>query len=302
MTDGHHREVRCVMTTAPTLEMNDGKKIPQIGWGVMGIPSADMPAALEDATAAGFRHIDTAMAYRNEDGVGTAISESSIGRDELFVTTKLWNADQGYDTALKAFDTSMELLQLDVLDLYLVHWPIPKFDTYVESWKALEAIQATGRVRSIGVSNFTIEHLQRLFDETSVVPVVNQVELHPRFPQDELRAFHAEHNILTEAWSPLERGRGMLEESGQTDRVSLFEEPVIVALAAAKGKSPAQIVIRWHVQLGNVLIPKSSNAARMHENLDVFDFELSDDDMASMATLSSGRFGPDPAVMNVRDL
>ena len=189
---------------------------------------------------------------------------------------------------------------LDVLDLFLIHWPLPMFDDYVETWKTLEEIHASGRVRSIGVSNFTQKHLRRLFGETSIVPVLNQVELHPRFPQDELREFHARHNILTQSWSPLERGGGMLGGSGDTGKHSLLEEPIIVELANEKSVTPAQMVLRWHVQLGNVPIPKSANPRRMKENIEVFGFQLTEDDMRQMAELSGDRLGPDPETFSDR--
>ena len=282
------------MSLVPALAMNNGAKIPQVGWGIMGIPSEQMPEAFNTATEAGYRLIDTAQAYGNEEGLGRAITQGTVPRDDLFITTKLANSEQGRDKTLRAFDQSMRRLGLEVLDLFLIHWPLPMLDKYVETWKALEELQSSRRVRSIGVSNFTEKHLQRLLDETEIVPVLNQIELHPRFPQDELRAFHAEHHILTEAWSPLERGRGLLEESRHTEKPSLLAEPVISNLAATKGKSPAQIVLRWHVQLGNVLIPKSANAQRMRENIEIFDFELTDDDMRYISTLAGERFGPDP--------
>jgi 2,5-diketo-D-gluconate reductase A len=282
------------MPLAPTLTMNNGLAIPQVGWGIMHIPPEQMPEAFNTAIAAGYRLIDTAQAYGNEDGLGKAIAQGAISRNDLFITTKLANSEQGRDTTLKAFDESMRRLGLDVLDLFLIHWPLPMMDKYVETWKALEELQASGQVRSIGVSNFTEKHLQRLFAETDIVPVLNQVELHPRFPQDDLRAFHAEHHILTEAWSPLERGRDLLEESRHTEKPALLAEPVISKLAAMKDRSPAQIVLRWHVQLGNVVIPKSANAHRLRQNIGIFDFELTDDDMRYISTLAGERFGPDP--------
>jgi 2,5-diketo-D-gluconate reductase A len=286
------------MPLAPTLTMNNGLDIPQVGWGVMQISSEHMPEAFNTAVEAGYRLIDTAQAYGNEEGVGKAVAQAAVSRDELFITTKLANSQQGRDTTLKAFEESMRMLGLGVLDLYLIHWPLPMTDKYVETWKAFEELLASGQIRSIGVSNFTEKHLQRLFDETDIVPVLNQVELHPRFPQDELRAFHAEHHILTEAWSPLERGRGLLAESGLTEKRSLLEEPIIRDLAAAKGRSPAQIVLRWHVQLGNVIIPKSANPQRMRENIDIFDFELTDDEMRQFSSLAGERLGPDPEVFS----
>jgi len=205
----------------------------------------------------------------------------------VFVTTKVWNSDHGFDSTLRAFDTSLRLLGLDVLDLYLIHWPAPARDRYVETWRALERLYAEGRVRAIGVSNFTVSHLRRLLDETDVVPAVNQVELHPGFPQEELRAFHAEHGILTEAWSPLGRGHGLLDSAVVTD------------IATAHDRTPAQVVLRWHVQLGNVVIPKSVHAERIRENARIFDFSLDDADMAALSAMTEpGRVGPDPDTMN----
>jgi 2,5-diketo-D-gluconate reductase A len=282
------------MAPVPTFILNNSIAIPRIGWGVMAIPSDRMPEAFNTAIDAGYRLIDTAQAYGNEEGLGRAIAQSAVPRDDLFITTKLANTEQGRDQTLKAFDESMRKLGLEVLDLFLIHWPLPKQDKYVETWKAFEELYASGRVRAIGVSNFTRNHLERLFRETEIVPVLNQVELHPRFPQDELRAFHAEHNILTEAWSPLERGRGLLEESGETGRRTLLEEPVIAKLAVEKNRTPAQIVLRWHLQIGSLPIPKSGDRQRMRDNIDLFDFELTDDDMFQMATLSDHRLGPDP--------
>jgi 2,5-diketo-D-gluconate reductase A len=273
--------------TSPALTMNDGRTIPQLGFGVFQVDPAGAVAPVRTALDCGYRLIDTAAAYRNEEGVGTAVRESGIARDELFITTKLWNPDQGYDSACRAFDTSMRLLGLEVLDLYLIHWPTPARDLYVASWKALESLLADGRVRSIGVSNFTVEHLDRLAQESSTVPVLNQIELHPRFPQPELRDYHAEHSILTQAWSPIGQGKGLLED------------PALVALAGRLGRTPAQVVLRWHVELGIVVIPKSITPARIAENFDVFGFELSDDDRAVLAGMETGvRIGPDPATFN----
>jgi len=280
--------------------MNNGLTIPHLGWGVMQIASEQMTEAFNTALDAGYRLIDTAQAYGNEEGLGAAIAQAAVPRAELFITTKLANSEQGRDRTLKAFEASMQRLRLDVLDLFLIHWPLPMFDDYVETWKTLEEIHASGRVRSIGVSNFTQKHLRRLFGETSIVPVLNQVELHPRFPQDELREFHARHNILTQSWSPLERGGGMLGGSGDTGKHSLLEEPIIVELANEKSVTPAQMVLRWHVQLGNVPIPKSANPRRMKENIEVFGFQLTEDDMRQMAELSGDRLGPDPETFSDR--
>jgi 2,5-diketo-D-gluconate reductase A len=278
------------MPSIPTLTLNNGHTIPQLGFGVFQVPPDQVIEPVETALEAGYRLIDTAAAYGNEDGVGKALANSGIDRDELFVTTKLWNADHGFDDALRAFDTSLSKLGLDVVDLYLIHWPTPGRGNFVETWKALEKIYAEGRARSIGVSNFTIHHLNRLRSEATIVPAVNQIELHPRFPQDELRAYHREHQIATEAWSPIGQGQGLLED------------PTVTSVAQAHGKSPAQTVLRWHLQLGNVVIPKSVTRQRIRENLEVFDFELDDGEMAVLSSLSgqqhAGRIGPDPEHFN----
>jgi 2,5-diketo-D-gluconate reductase A len=275
------------MPSIPSLTFNDGHRIPQFGLGVYLTPDPDMPAVLKTAFAAGYRHIDTAAIYRNEAGVGRGIAEFGIARDELFVTTKLWNADQGYDSALRALDSSLMKLRLDHVDLYLIHWPCPGNGRFVESWKALVEAQRSGKARSIGVSNFRIEDLQRIIDDTGVLPAANQVELHPWLQQHELRDFHARHGIVTEAWSPLAQGG------------ELLTDPALQALAAKHGKTRAQIVLRWHVQSGLVVFPKSANPARIRENIDVFDFALDDAEMAAIARLDAGkRIGPDPATLN----
>jgi 2,5-diketo-D-gluconate reductase A len=269
------------MPAVPSLRMNNDLEIPQLGFGVAGVPPEETKHAVAEALKAGYRLIDTAQGYRNEEGVGAAIAESDVPRDELFITTKL--SEHGYDKALTAFDGSMRKLGLDVLDLFLIHWPLPMFDQYVETWRAFERLLADGRVRSIGVSNFEIPHLQRLLAETDVTPTVNQVELHPEFPQEELRTFHDEHGTLTESWGPLGQGKGLLEH------------PEIVEVARRKGRTPAQVVLRWHVQLGCVIIPKSVQPARIRENVDLFDFELDDADMAEIAGVRTGqRLGKDP--------
>ena len=274
-------------TEVPELVLNDSVRIPQLGFGVFKVPEEETRAAVSGALAAGYRSIDTAMIYDNERGVGSAIAESGIPRDELFVTTKVWNTDQGYDSTLAAFEASMDKLGLDQLDLYLIHWPTPARDLYLDTWRALERLQRDGRVRSIGVSNFHVEHLQRVMDRSDVMPAVNQVELHPLLPQDELRAFHAEHGIATEAWSPLARGGDLLGD------------PLLSAIAERIGRTTAQVVIAWHLRLGNIVIPKSVTPARIAENIDVFDIELTDDDLAAIATLADGtRIGPDPDEFN----
>jgi 2,5-diketo-D-gluconate reductase A len=268
----------------PTLTMNDGRTIPQLGYGVFQVPPPEAQTCVTAALAAGYTLIDTAAAYQNEDGVGAAIT----GRKDLFITTKLWNSAQGYDATLKAFDRSMQLLGLDVLDLYLIHWPTPARNLYVETWKAFEHLLSEGRIASIGVSNFTPLHLDRLAQECQVVPVINQIELHPRLSQSELRAYHATHGILTEAWSPIGQGKGLLDD------------PTITTLAAEVGRTPAQVVLRWHVQLGNVVIPKTVTPARMAENIDVFDFELSPAQVAVLDGLDQGqRIGPDPELFEL---
>ena len=267
----------------PQVRLNNGVMMPQLGFGVFQVPPDEVIPPVTEALQAGYRLLDTAAAYGNEEGVGKAIADSGVPRDELFVTTKLWNSDHGYDSALRAFDTSMGKLGLETLDLYLIHWPTPSRDLYVDTWKALEKLYADGRVRAIGVSNFTEHHLNRLFQETGIVPAVNQVELHPRFPQDELRAFHEQHDIVTEAWSPIGQGKGLLED------------PVIAGIADRVGRSPAQVVLRWHVQRGTVVIPKSVTPERIRSNIQVFDFELTPADMGALTALATGeRIGPDP--------
>ncbi|MBY9073427.1 aldo/keto reductase [Nocardioides sp. WL0053] len=265
------------------LVLNNGVRIPQLGFGVYKIPEAATRDAVLTAFAAGYRHIDTAALYRNERGVGEAVRESGLPRDEVFVTSKVWNDDHGYDATLRAFDASMERLGLDVLDLYLIHWPVPRLDRYVDTWRALEQLYRDGRVRAIGVSNFQPDHLRRLLDRTDVVPVVNQVELHPYLQQEKLRVAHEELGLLTEAWAPLARGGELL-----ADRV-------VLGLADKHARTPAQVVLRWHLQLGNVVIPKSVTPARIAENIAVFDFALDEDDMAVLASLDrEGRTGAHP--------
>ncbi|POX42466.1 oxidoreductase [Streptomyces sp. Ru73] len=274
------------MSNVPNVPLNNGVTMPQLGFGVFQVPDEETTAAVTSALEAGYRSIDTAAIYGNERGVGKAIAASGLAREELFVTTKLWNEDQGYDRTLAAFDASLEKLGLDHVDLYLIHWPTPARDLYVETYKALEKILADGRTRAIGVSNFQIPHLQRLMEHTGITPAVNQVELHPGLQQAELRAFHAEHGIATEAWSPLAQGAVLGDEA-------------VVRTAEAHGVTPAQAVLRWHLQTGNVVIPKSVTPARIRQNLDVFGFELTDADMAALAGLDRGlRTGPDPDTLN----
>lgn len=277
------------MTTppTPTLALNAGTAMPQLGIGVFKVKNAEAERVVLDAFEAGYRMVDTAAMYRNEEGVGKAIAGSGLPRAEIFVSTKLNNDAHGKQAALDAFDASLGRLGLDYVDLYLIHWPLPAQDRYVETWQALESIYREGRARAIGVSNFQPAHLRRLLDETGVVPAVNQIELHPYLVQSELRAFHVKHRIVTEAWSPLARGG------------ELLRDPVITTLAEKYGRTPAQIVIRWHVQLGNAVIPKSVTPSRIAENIDVFGFELADDDMASITELDRGhRTGPDPDTFN----
>jgi diketogulonate reductase-like aldo/keto reductase len=270
------------MSDIPQLTMNNGLEIPQLGFGVFQIPESETFDAVTNALDAGYRSIDTAAAYRNERAVGRAIADSELDRDEIFVTTKLWNGEQGYDSTLSAFEASMGRLDLEALDLYLIHWPVPSKNLYSETWRAFELLYAEGRVRTIGVSNFQVDHLERLFDEHGVVPAINQIELHPYLRQDELREFHAENGILTEAWSPIAQG-------------AVLEDPVIMAIADELGKTPAQVVLRWHVQLGNVVIPKSVTPSRIVENTKLFDFELSEAHMEAIAGLERDfRTGPDP--------
>ncbi|TFD05466.1 aldo/keto reductase [Cryobacterium sp. TMT1-66-1] len=265
-----------------SLTLNDGHVIPQLGLGVYKVADALAADTVEVALAAGYRHVDTAALYENEVGVGQGLARSNVPREDVFVTTKVWNDRHGYDETLKAFDESLAKLDLDYVDLYLIHWPAPTQNRYVETYRALEAIRATGRARSIGVSNFHPHHLDRLLNETEVVPVLNQVELHPWLPQAEVRAYDAAHGILTEAWSPLARGRAIGNRA-------------LDAIGARHGKSAAQIVIAWHLALGNVVIPKSVTPARIRANINVFDISLDADDLAAIAGLESGeRTGKDP--------
>lgn len=275
------------MAEQPTVTLNSGSSMPQLGFGVFQVPDDETAAAVSTALEAGYRAIDTAAMYRNEKGVGRAIAASGIARDELFITTKLNNNAHGADEAMRAFETSRTNLGLDYLDLYLIHWPLPAKDRYVQTWRAFEQLQRDGLARAIGVSNFQPTHLQRLFDETEVVPALNQVELHPYLTQAGLRAFDAEHGIATEAWSPIAQGG------------ELLSDPTVTSLAERYGKTPAQVVIRWHLQLGNVVIPKSVTPSRISENIDVFDFELADDDLTSITGLNRDeRTGPNPDTFN----
>lgn len=276
-------------SSTPTLTFNDGHTIPQLGYGVWQVEDGVAEKVVRQAFEAGFRHIDTAKIYGNEAGVGRAIASSGLSAEEIFITTKLWNADQGYEATLAAFEESLDRLGLETLDLYLIHWMQPKQDKYVDTWKALIELQKRGRVRSIGVSNFTAEGLQRLIDETGVVPAIHQIELHPYFSQRELRALGASKGILTQAWSPLGQGGELLEDA------------TVAAIAAKHQATPAQVVIAWHLAVGNVVIPKSVTESRIQENFAALDISLDAGDAEAINGLDrtaggEGRIGPDPAV------
>jgi 2,5-diketo-D-gluconate reductase A len=273
----------------PTLiKLKDGNLMPQLGLGVWKASNDEVITAIHKALEVGYRSIDTAAAYHNEEGVGQALKSAGVARDELFVTTKLWNADQ--QDPKQALETSLEKLQLDYLDLYLMHWPVPAKDHYVSAWKGMIDLQKQGLVKSIGVCNFNIPHLQRLKEETGILPVINQIELHPLLQQRELNAWNATHNIQTESWSPLAQG-------GE----GVFDKKVIIDLAKKYGKSPAQIVIRWHLDNGLVVIPKSVTPSRIADNFNVWDFRLDKDELGDIAQLDSGkRLGPDPDTFSVQ--
>ncbi|HEX8446011.1 MAG TPA: aldo/keto reductase [Sphingomonas sp.] len=271
------------MTDQPSLTLNDGHNMPQIGLGVYQIPDDDTARVVQAAIDAGYRAVDTAALYGNEAGTGAGIRART---ETIFVTSKLWRDDFGYDAALRGFDRSFEKLGLEWIDLFLLHWPFVELDQFVESWRALVRLQQDGRVRSIGVSNFTIDHLERIIHDTGVVPAVNQIELHPSFQQVELRAFHDENRIVTTSWSPLGQGAAL-------------EEPVLARIAEKHGKSPAQVVLRWHIESGLSVIPKSTRPERLAENIAIFDFALDAEDHAAIGTLDrrDGRIGPDPRTM-----
>jgi 2,5-diketo-D-gluconate reductase A len=277
------------MHMAPKTTLNNGVTIDQLGYGVYKVPADDCANLVSTAIDAGYRTVDTAALYGNEEGVGRAVNAAVAAgtpREDLFVTSKVWNDRHGYDSTLAAFGESMSRLGLDYVDMFLIHWPCPEQDLFIPTYKALETLYQEGRVRAIGVSNFEPAHLHRLMDATGVVPAVNQVELHPWLQQRELRALHAELGITTQAWSPLARGQ-------------LLDDPALAALAASHGRSTAQLVLRWHVQSGHLVIPKASSPARIAENLHVFDFSLSDADMAAIAALDCGRrSGSDPNNVN----
>jgi len=270
----------------PTVKLNNGVEIPQLGFGVFQVKPEETVEAVTTALQVGYRHIDTAEMYQNEKQVGVAIERSGLDPTDIFVTSKLNNNQLGFDGALAGFDQTLSDLGLERIDLFLIHWPLSTVRDFVETWKAFERIYAEGRARAIGVSNFQIAHLRRLFDETEIVPAVNQIEAHPYLTQESLLAFDAEHGIVTEAWSPLAQG-------------AVLDDPVIVEVAKAYGKTPAQVVLRWHIQLGNIVFPKSVRLDRIEENFNIFDFELSSEDMAAISKLDRGeRTGPDPDTFN----
>ncbi|MFI0238638.1 aldo/keto reductase [Streptomyces sp. NPDC016845] len=274
------------MTAVPTIMLNNGVKIPQLGFGTFQIPPEDTRETTLAALEAGYRHIDTAEMYGNEKGVGEAVRDSGIDRSEIFVTSKLNNGAHARDDALKAFDTTMDELNIGHLDLFLIHWPLPGKGDFVETWKAMEEIYRSGRAKAIGVSNFQPHHLRRLLEGSDVVPAVNQIEVHPYLTNEEARAFGAEHDIATEAWSPIAQGK-------------VLDDPAINRIAQAAGKTPAQVTLRWHLQRGDIVFPKSSTHKRIAENFDLFDFDLSEGDMGEISALNRDeRTGPDPDTFN----
>ena len=272
----------CQMETVPSVELNDGASIPQLGFGVFQVPPEDTSDVVTRAIHTGYRHIDTAAAYGNEAGVGQAVKASGLDRDELFITTKCFNNDHGYEESKRALRDSLDQLALDYVDLYLIHWPVPAQDKYVETWRAFVEMREEGLVRSIGVSNFNPPHLERIIEDSGVTPAVNQIELHPHLTQAGLRREHGERGIATEAWSPLAQGQ-------------VLDDAVIAEIAERHGRTPGQVVLRWHIQLGNVVFPKSVTPERIEENFDVFDFHLSEAEMGEIDGLDAGeRIGPDP--------
>ncbi|WP_410216395.1 aldo/keto reductase [Paracoccus sp. (in: a-proteobacteria)] len=274
--------------TQPMMTLNDGRRMPQLGTGIWQIDDAKTPDVVEQALRIGYRLIDGAAAYKNERGMGEGIRAAGLPRDEIFVTSKLWNDAQGFDSALRAFDATMERCGLDYLDLYLIHWPLPALDAYVDTWKALIRLRDEGRVRSIGVANFHEAHLTRLIDETGVTPALNQIELHPSLPQVDMRAVDKRLGIITQSWTPLGRGDS-------------FDAPQVVQVAERLDRTPAQVILRWHIQHGLSVIPKSENPDRLQQNFDVLDFELTDQDMAALDGLGRDhRTGPDPETFDYR--
>ncbi len=278
------------MTSVPNVSLSTGTTtidIPQLGFGVWQVPDAEVTDAVATALEVGYRSIDTAAAYQNEDGVGRALARTDVPREEIFLTTKVWNDEQGYESTLRSFDASAKRLGQEVVDLFLIHWPVPSKDAYVDTWRALLELRSQGRIRAAGVCNFQPAHLQRLLDETGELPALNQIELHPRLQQAELRAFHAQHGIVTEDWSPLASGE-------------LLSDPVIAGIAQRLSRTPAQVILRWHVELGNVVIPKSVTPSRIAENFAIFDFELEPADLAAIEGLNRDeRTGPDPDTFDV---
>lgn len=275
------------MTNDRTVTLSGGVTMPQLGFGVWQVPDDGAETAVGHALAAGYRLIDTAQMYRNEAGVGRALAAADVDRADVFVTTKLDNKAHGFDETKRAFDESLERLQTDYVDLFLIHWPLPVTNRYVDSWRAMIEIQGSGRARAIGVSNFTGDYITRLIDETGVAPVLDQIETHPYFQQAQMRAFNAGHGIVTESWSPLGQGGAVLSD------------PVITSIAAAHGATPAQVVIAWHLAIGNVVIPKSVTPSRISENFAAADVTLTADDLAAIAGLdrADGRIGPDPVTV-----
>lgn len=274
--------------TSPLLPLNDGRQMPQLGFGLWQVPAATTAATTATALRLGYRLVDGAAAYRNEEGQGAGLRASGLPRDEVFVTTKVWNSDQGFDKALRAAEASLARLGLDHVDLLLIHWPCPSRDLYTDTWRALIRLRDEGRARSIGVSNFNEPHLQRIIGETGVVPAVNQIEINPRLQQPALRAFHRAHGIVTQSWTPLGGGRS-------------FAAPPVIAAAARTGRSPAQVILRWHIQIGASVIPRSTREAGLAENLNLFDFTLTPGEMAAIATLDeASRTGPDPAAFEMQ--
>jgi 2,5-diketo-D-gluconate reductase A len=274
------------MTSVPLITLNNGVQIPQLGFGVFQVPPAETKAATLQAFEAGYRHIDTAEMYRNELGVGEAVRASGLKREEIFVTSKLNNGAHDPADAAKAFDETLAVLDIEYVDLFLIHWPMPAVGDYVETWKAMEKMYAGGKVRAIGVSNFQPAHIRRLLDGTDIIPAVNQIEVHPYLTQEDVRGYNFDNGPVTEAWSPLARG-------------NVLTDPVIVAIAERIDRTAAQVTLRWHIQLGNIVIPKSVTRQRVIENFEIFDFELTPDDMAAISALNRDeRTGPDPDVNN----